>query len=115
MPVDDAGSVFVDTHTQALKSAFLFPDQPSGLASELSSKRGMYELCQRHDIPTPFSRFPASEAEVIEEARHIAYPTVVKCINAGDTAPDSPRVAIAADSEQLIRAYRLMESPVDAT
>jgi D-aspartate ligase len=111
VPIDDVGSVFVDTHTEALKGAFLFPDQPPGLARELSSKRGMYELCQKHGISTPVSLFPGSEADVIEQAEQMSYPTVVKCINVGDTAPSAPRVAIAMDREHLLRAYRLMESP----
>jgi len=94
IPVDDAGSVFVDTHAAALEAEFIFPRQPAGLARELSSKREMYELCTKHDIPTPASLFPRTEADVLELAEHTSFPTVVKCINAGDTPPSSPRVAI---------------------
>jgi D-aspartate ligase len=111
IPVDDAGSVFVDTHTAALACEFLFPSQPPGLARELSSKREMFELCMKHDVPTPASLFPSSEAEVLELAERADFPTVVKCINAGDTPSSSPRVAIAKDREELLHAYRLMESP----
>ena len=109
--VDDAGSVFVDTHAAALEDDFLFPRQPAGLAQELSSKREMYELCQKHDVPTPASQFPRSEAEVLKLANDTSFPAVVKCINAGDTPPASPRVSIAEDREELLHAYRLMESP----
>jgi len=111
MPVDDAGSVFVEEHADALESDFLFPRQPDGLAQALSSKREMYELCLRHDIPTPASFFPESEAEVLKHAEHTSFPTVVKCINAADAPPETPRVVIAADSDELIQAYRLMTSP----
>ena len=111
IPVDDAGSVFVDTHAAALAEVFLFPHQPPGLARELSSKREMYELCKKHHIPTPSSHFPDSEADVIELAAEASYPTVAKCINAGDAPASSPRVSIAADREQLLHAYRQMESP----
>src|ERR1700730_8094643 len=111
IPIDDAGSVFVDTHAAALEADFLFPRQPPGLAQELSSKREMYELCQKHQVPTPASQFPRSEADVLELADQASFPTVVKCINAGDTPPASPRVAIAKDREELLHAYRLMESP----
>lgn len=109
--VDDAGSVFVDTHAAALEEEFLFPRQPAGLAQELSSKRGMYELCQKHHVPTPASQFPRSEADVLKLADQARFPTVVKCINAGDAPPASPRVAIAEDRDELLHAYRLMESP----
>jgi D-aspartate ligase len=111
IPVDDAGSVFVDTHAAALSAEFLFPRQPAGLARELSSKREMYELCVKHDVPTPASQFPRAEAELLELARRASYPIVAKCINAGDAPPASPRVAIAKDADELLHAYRQMESP----
>jgi predicted ATP-grasp superfamily ATP-dependent carboligase len=111
IPVDDAGSVFVDTHAAALEPDFLFPRQPPGLAQELSSKREMFELCQKHQVPTPASQFPRSEADVLALADQTSFPTVVKCINAGDAPPASPRVAIAKDRDELLHAYRLMESP----
>ncbi|HEV2982254.1 MAG TPA: hypothetical protein VGX51_12550, partial [Solirubrobacteraceae bacterium] len=114
IPVDDAGSVFVDTHAAALQNEFLFPKQPAGLAAELSSKREMYEICVRHDVPTPRCEFPRSEAELLALAADTPFPIVAKCINAGDTPASSPRVVIAQDTEQLLEAYRLMESPKGA-
>src|SRR2546425_518140 len=74
IPVDDAGSVFVDTHAAALQSEFIFPRQPAGLARELSSKHEMYELCKKHDIPTPASLFPRAEADVLELAERASFP-----------------------------------------
>jgi D-aspartate ligase len=109
--VDDAGSVFVDTHAAALQSDFLFPKQPAGLAAELSSKRDMYEMCVKHDVPTPHCRFPRSEAELLDLAAETDFPTVAKCINAGDTPASAPRVVIAQDKDELLEAYRAMESP----
>jgi predicted ATP-grasp superfamily ATP-dependent carboligase len=111
IPIDDAASVFVDEHAQALEPDFLFPRQPTGLAQALSSKREMYELCMRHGIPTPASAFPESEAELLQYAEQGAFPTVLKCINAGDAPPSAPRVAIVEDHDQLLAAYRRMESP----
>lgn len=111
IPIDDAASVFVDEHGEALERDFLFPRQPVGLAQALSSKREMYELCMKHEIPTPASAFPESEAELLEYAERGAFPTVLKCINAGDAPPGAPRVAIVEDREQLLAAYRRMESP----
>jgi D-aspartate ligase len=111
VPVDDAGSVFVEEHAGTLESDFLFPPQPRGLAQALSSKRQMYELCIEHDIPTPQSAFPESEAEVLAYAADTAFPVVAKCINAGDAPPSSPRVAIAEDRDDLLAAYRLMQAP----
>ena len=108
--VDDTGSVFVEEHEAELEGKFLFPRQPAGLAQALSSKREMYELCQEHDIPTPRSLFPESEADVLAHAEAASFPIVAKCINAGDAPASSPRVAIAQDRDELLEAYRLMES-----
>jgi predicted ATP-grasp superfamily ATP-dependent carboligase len=110
IPVDDPGSVFVDEYRNVLEADFLLPSQPEGLARKLSSKREMYELCRCHDIPTPLSVFPESEADVVEHAAKADFPIVAKCINAGDAPPDSPRVAIAKNREELLSAYRLMET-----
>jgi D-aspartate ligase len=109
--VDDAGSVFVDTHSEALAARFVFPNQPHGLARELSSKRGMYELCQKHEVNTPESFFPDSEADLFRLARDVNYPIVAKCIDAGITPASAPRVEIANNLDELVHAYRLMESP----
>jgi D-aspartate ligase len=111
IPIDDAGSVFVDQHAHELALDYLFPQQPAGLARALSSKREMYELCLTHNIPTPASIFPESEAEVIAHAEQTDFPTVLKCINAGDAPPNSPRVAIVQNRAELLAAYKHMESP----
>jgi predicted ATP-grasp superfamily ATP-dependent carboligase len=108
IPIDDAGSVFVDEHVNEL-SDLLLPRQPDGLARRLSSKRGMYELCQSHDIPSPRSAFPDDEHEALALCEQWQFPIVLKCINAGDAPPGSPRVVIARDRAQLIEAYREME------
>jgi len=111
IPADDSGSVFVDDHAELLSADFLLPRQPVGLARALSSKRGMYELCQQHGVPTPLSVFPESETDVLAHAERTTFPTVVKCINAADAPASSPRVVIAANAEELTQAYCLMESP----
>lgn len=109
--VDDAASVFVEEHADALATDFLFPRQPAGLAAALASKREMYELCMRHNIPTPASAFPECERDVLDQADRMGSPIVLKCINAGDAPPGTPRVVIAGDRDELLGAYRLMSVP----
>jgi D-aspartate ligase len=108
---DDSACVFVDEHGEELERSFLLPRQPSGLLRALSSKRGMYELCQQHDIPTPPSAFPESESDVLDHAAHNPFPIVMKCINAGDAPVSAPRVLIAQDRDALVAGYRLMQAP----
>jgi D-aspartate ligase len=110
VPIDDVSSVFVDEHAAALADAFLFPRQPTGLAHSLSSKREMHEICQTHSIPTPAASFPQSESDVLALASDVDYPTVLKCINAADSPPTAPRVAIAEDATELLARYREMSA-----
>jgi predicted ATP-grasp superfamily ATP-dependent carboligase len=111
IPVDDAASVFVEDHIDALERDFMLPRQPAGLARSLSSKQGMFELCQRHGVPTPMSVFPRSESDVHRHADGAAFPLVLKCINAADAPRAAPSVLIAQNRVQLAEAYRLMEAP----
>lgn len=111
IPADDAASVFVDDHMDALETHFLLPRQPVGLARALSSKRGMYELCQRYGVPTPVSAFPESETDVLRHADGAEFPIVLKCINAGDAPASAPRVMIAENRGELVEAYHEMEAP----
>jgi D-aspartate ligase len=109
VPIDDVSSVFVDEHQDELSTDFQFPRQTAGLAQALSSKRQMYEMCIAHGVPTPWSAFPQSEAELLELSQHCGFPAVLKCINVGDAPPRAPRVCIAGDREEMIAAYRTMQ------
>ncbi|MGA2321871.1 MAG: hypothetical protein ABSG95_14240 [Solirubrobacteraceae bacterium] len=112
VPIDDVSAMFLDDHAGELEDAFLFPAQPSGLARALASKREMYRLCLEHDIPTPAAAFPESESDVVEHAGHAVFPVVAKRIDASAPAsPQAPSVFIAQDRNELLDAYRLMESP----
>jgi D-aspartate ligase len=108
---DDSACVFVDDHADLFREHFLLPSQPAGLVRALSSKRGMYELCRQHGIPTPRSSFPESEQDALDHARENSFPIVLKCVSAADAPFSAPRVVIARDGEELTGAYREMETP----
>src|SRR5206468_5165966 len=80
---DDVSTMVVADHQAALAEAFTFPQQPEGLARELSDKRGMDRLCRRHGVPTPDTEFPASRADVERFAAATAFPVVLKAIDGG--------------------------------
>jgi predicted ATP-grasp superfamily ATP-dependent carboligase len=112
IPVDDTSAMFVGDHASELEAGFLFPDQPSGLARALASKREMHRLCLEHDIPTPAADFPESEGDVLRHAGEAEFPVVAKIIDNSLPASAGARsVSIARDSEDLLDAYRLMRSP----
>lgn len=107
VPVDDSAAAFVDRHADSLSDRFVFPRQPRELVRTLSSKRGLHDLCRAHEVPTPHSVFPESEAAAEAYAREMGYPMVVK--RAEGWRPvrraNAPSVVIAHDPEALRRAY----------
>ena len=103
IPVDDASSVFVDRNAEALTGHFLFPRQPAGLASTLSNKRTMYELCLERGVDTPWSGFPDSEDELVEMWCTARLPARRQVHQRRRCAPSAPRVVIAEDRDAAAR------------
>jgi D-aspartate ligase len=112
LATDDNSSMVVADHQDRLAEAFTFPQQPTGLARELYDKRGMYELCRRHDIPTPDTEFPTSRAEVERFAAATRFPVVLKAIEGGRmSARNQARTLIVQSADELLRAYDRLEDP----
>jgi len=112
VPIDDVGAVFVDDHAAALRPHFLFPERPPELSRRLADKAQMHALCLELGIPTPRCELPESESDVAAYAREGELPVVVKRIDCWHPArdPDAPSVVIARTAEELLGAYRRMES-----
>jgi D-aspartate ligase len=110
--VDDASAMFVADHARALEKHFLFPRQQEGLARALADKHRMRELCLWHGVCTPECEFPQSEDDVSEYADRVAFPVVVKRVDASrPAAPGAPNARITHSLAELLEAYRSMESP----
>jgi len=75
---DDVAALFVDRRIGQLRDLFLLPDQPAGLAAELSNKRLLHERCLALGVPTPAARIPHSIAEARAAAAELGFPVVVK-------------------------------------
>jgi D-aspartate ligase len=109
---DDFTSTVLDDHGERLRRWFLFPAQPSALARRLYDKRGMYEICREHDVPTPETLFPQSRDEVVESAERVQYPVVLKGIDSALLAHRrGVRVAIVQDRAELLETYDALETP----
>jgi len=52
------------------------------LPRRLASKRGLYELCTEHGVPTPWAAFPTNPDELDRVASEAAFPLVVKNLEA---------------------------------
>ncbi|HEV2581960.1 MAG TPA: hypothetical protein VGT44_13985 [Ktedonobacteraceae bacterium] len=112
IPTDDDSCVFAADHADSLREAFLFPEQPAGLARSLSSKKQMYYLCKKFGIPAAETSFPQSREDVIEFGKHAAFPIMLKGI---DTLALKRRtgvkMVVAQDAATLLKLYDEMETP----
>jgi D-aspartate ligase len=113
MATDDVGTLFVEDNAAALGEHFCFPDQPKGLARTLANKRELYLMCVDQGVDAPDTVFPRSREEVEGLAATTTYPVVVKSMDPVllSQRPEASSVTIVVDSDELLRAYEVMESP----
>src|SRR5947209_1036683 len=76
IPTDDVATLIVSDHAEALKEAFRFPAQPTGLARSLSNKHQLHDLAQRLGLPTPRAVFPRSVEEAAAFLDEAEFPVV---------------------------------------
>ena len=114
LPIDDEAAIAVSEHQDRLAEHYLVAAAPPGIQRRLASKRELWDLCRELDLPIPRCTFPADESELREQAAEHGYPVVVKRAESWLPPRDenAPRVLIARTPEQLLEAYRRMESDV---
>jgi D-aspartate ligase len=112
VPTTDETVLFVEDNAEALRAAFVFPHQPEGLPRRISSKQGMYELCQAHGIPTPETVFPDGFDHAMELARGIGFPVVLKPVEAPVVPLSGGRIFIARYRAEMRRAFDRIGSRV---
>jgi D-aspartate ligase len=113
VPIDDLGALFLVDHAEPLMRWFLFPDQAPELSHSLASKKELYLLCKRLDVPTPETAFPQARDQVLSFAGRAQFPVVVKAIDPLllHQREHARSVVIARDAEALLDAYDRMEVP----
>lgn len=82
VPTDDEIAVLIAEHAAELRGAFLIPEIEPTLPRRLASKRGLYELCREHGVPTPWAAFPTNPDELNTVALQATFPLVVKNLEA---------------------------------
>jgi predicted ATP-grasp superfamily ATP-dependent carboligase len=114
LPVDDLAAVVVGDHQDALAERFVLPRQPIGVQRLLASKRELWKLCLKLDLPAPVSSFPTSPRELLDHAAGSDFPVVLKRAEPWlpSRDPAAPSVAIVHDQDELERCYERMESDV---
>jgi predicted ATP-grasp superfamily ATP-dependent carboligase len=81
VPTDDEAAVFLAEHGEVLRDWFIYPKIAPDLPRRLASKRGLYEICLEHDVPTPYAFFPESLEDTAEYAARAPFPIVVKNVD----------------------------------
>ncbi len=111
IPTDDLAVYLVDDEADRLRECFLFPDQPRGLARQLSDKRAMHALCVEHGVSTPETLFPRSNREALQLADDLSFPVVLKGIDTTVLGEQTgARMAIVRSPEELAQAYATFDA-----
>lgn len=110
IPTTDDGALFVAAFASELREHFIFPDQSSQLVRSLCSKREMYVLASRLGIPTAHTLFPQCIADVVEFAKLITFPIMLKAID-GQRMWNrvGTKMLIIHSEGQLIEQYKQSE------
>jgi len=75
---DDEAAVLVAEGATALTGRAIFPVVPPELPRQLSSKHGLYEICQRYGVPTPATSSVSTGDDLETALANMTLPVVVK-------------------------------------
>jgi predicted ATP-grasp superfamily ATP-dependent carboligase len=95
---DDAAAVLLAEYADKLRPQFLLPPVPADLPRTLASKKGLFELCVGHAVPTPRTMFPTNLDEAMAYTRELSYPVIAK-----NAEPWTPRSAQKVKCTTVIR------------
>ncbi len=103
IPTDDEAAVVLAEHAAELEEWYLIPQVTPQLPRMLTSKRGLFEVCRRHGVPTPAATFPSTFDEVEAFARQATFPLVVKNVDPWQRLrePAVPSTTVVATHEEL--------------
>jgi len=110
IPTTDRTARFVADHSRRLAEEFMFPEQPPGLVDALSSKREMFHLARKHQIPTPDSVFPQSREDVLRFLERVRFPVMLKGIDGQRLwERTGKKMFITQSADELLELYDLAE------
>lgn len=108
----DETSVFVADNAKSLKKYFLFPENSPSLVKSLMSKKEMYHLAKKHNVPTAYTEFPESYKDAEAFSEKASFPVMIKGILGNRLqAKTGKKMVIVSTSEELLKNYRLLEDP----
>jgi predicted ATP-grasp superfamily ATP-dependent carboligase len=78
VPTDDEAAVVLAEHAALLRRHFLLPPVAPGLPRLLADKASLHRICETVGVPCPRTRTPAGHRRVVEAARELGFPLVLK-------------------------------------
>lgn len=112
IPTTDELSVFVAEYSKQLSNLYIFTQNDSSLVKKLMSKKGMYNLALKHNIPTPTTLFPHNLDEVKEFLEGINFPVMLKGIRGNRLEERTGiKMMVVHSKKELLDNYRRLEDP----
>ena len=107
----DESAMFVSKYADLLRGKFIFSEMPYDLVESLCSKKKMYSVAIKNNVPVPESFFPENLSDVLDYSEKISFPLLLKGIHGGKLEKETGRkMVIVKDKSELINLYRLMET-----
>jgi D-aspartate ligase len=112
IPTNDDATLFVAEQAGSLRESFIFPERSPELVRSLCSKKSMYFLARKHQVPTPETSFPQCRRDVIEFLERATFPIMLKAIDGSRLSQRTGRkMFIVRTKSELLETYDRAEDP----
>lgn len=109
IPTSDIAAMFVAGHAVELGAWFAFPQQDAKLVRSLCSKKEMYCLARKWNVPTPETAFPQSREDVVAYLKTARFPVLLKPIFGGRKIWP---ITLVHNRLELLECYQAVENPL---
>ena len=106
IPTTDVGAMLIADHADRLTEWFVFPNQNRDLVRSLCSKKEMYYLAKKWNVPTPETAFYHSTFDIENYLGTARFPVLLKPISSG---PNGFRMRLAHTKHELLELYGSIE------
>ena len=112
IPTTDDTAIFLASYADALRDSFIFPRLNARIVRSLCSKREMYYLAKKYNVPTAEAVFPQCKEDVLNFSKDATFPIILKAIRGSRLQRRVGRtMAIAQTRNELLSNYEAMEDP----
>jgi D-aspartate ligase len=114
IPTYDECVVAIAKYADNLKGKFFFPCLTLQLIQALTSKKDMYFLSKKHDVPTAEAFFPQSTDDLEKYLQYAVFPIMLKGIHGKATERRcGSKMFIAKNKSELLSLYNRFEDPLN--